>query len=160
VTTHQHLILGLAVCGAIPLLPLHAFMMSRHTTFFFFFWPSTLLFIKLLKLYGISSQLCCSEKNVKLCLHSIKHNTMKTWGSGTRAPHTCNLCTSKVHGIYTMTSLKFRGFSFIFLHHAVVKHSDNSEFIILKTEAVCSSEVSHFKHYMVQKPKRRLSSDQ
>jgi hypothetical protein len=32
--------------------------------------------------------------------------------------------------------------------------------VTLKTEAVCSSEMSHFKHYMVQKPKRRLSSDQ
>jgi len=32
--------------------------------------------------------------------------------------------------------------------------------VILKIEAACSSEMPHFKHYMVQKPKRRLSSDQ
>jgi hypothetical protein len=64
---------------------------------FFYHLQCFLSNIKLLKLYGISSQLCCSEKNVKLCLCSIKHYTMKTWGSGGRAPHTCNLCTTKVN---------------------------------------------------------------
>jgi hypothetical protein len=34
----------------------------------------------------------------------------------------------KVCGIHTMTGLKFRWFSVRFLHHAVVKYSDASEF--------------------------------
>ena len=77
-------------------------------------------------LYGISSQLCCSEKNVKLCLCSIKNCTMKTWGSAGRAPHTLPL-HFEVRGIYTMTGLLFRWFCVKFLHHAVVKYSDISE---------------------------------